>query len=140
MDSLYETKISDAKWIAFDIPGNVGWIVYIVCLVLALKGGISLFPLLSCLPAVLMLIGVAELISERVRKLDRVLPRIRVLRGFGALTLGGILGIPAAVIGLVTRPGSSLPRWMLGGAVLCAVFAGLLFTGYRQKRAQVRLR
>ena len=23
---MYESKISDAKWIAYDIPGNVGWI------------------------------------------------------------------------------------------------------------------
>ena len=27
----YKTAISDARWIAYDIPGNVGWIAYLVC-------------------------------------------------------------------------------------------------------------
>ena len=26
---LYETKISTTRWMAYDIPGNVGWILYI---------------------------------------------------------------------------------------------------------------
>ena len=33
---MYETKISDARWIAYDIPGNIGWIVYIVTVIIAL--------------------------------------------------------------------------------------------------------
>lgn len=27
---MYESKISDAKWIAYDIPGNVGWIAFLM--------------------------------------------------------------------------------------------------------------
>ena len=34
MKEIYETKISDARWIAYDIPGNIGWILYFVGLVL----------------------------------------------------------------------------------------------------------
>ena len=138
MNKLYEIKISDARWMAYDIPGNIGWIIYITCTVLALRNGISVFSLLSCIPALLMLTGVAELISERIKKLDRILPRIRVLRGFGALTLGGILGTAVSIIGLIAYPGLSLPWWMLGGSLLCGVFAGLLFAGYQQKRTQAR--
>ncbi len=138
MNKLYEIKISDARWMAYDIPGNIGWIIYVTCTVLALKNGISAFSLLSCIPALLMLTGVAELISERIKKLDRILPRIRVLRGFGALTLGGILGTAVSMIGLIAYPGLSLPWWMLGGSLLCGVFAGLLFAGYQQKRTQIR--
>ena len=33
MKEIYETKISDARWIAYDIPGNIGWILYFVGLV-----------------------------------------------------------------------------------------------------------
>ncbi len=138
MNKLYEIRITDRKWIAYDIPGNIGWIIYVTCTVLVLKNGIGLFSLLSCIPALLMLTGVAELISERIRRLDRILPRIRVLRGFGALTLGGILGTAFSMIGLIAYPGLSLPWWMLGGSLLCGVFAGLLFAGYQQKRTQVR--
>ena len=75
-----------------------------------------------------------ELISERIAKLDRILPKERLYRGFGALTLGGIAGIPVSIIGLIVRSNGNLPLWMLIGAVLCAVFAGLCFKGYRKQK------
>lgn len=28
MNELYQTNITDGKWIAYDIPGNVGWLMY----------------------------------------------------------------------------------------------------------------
>lgn len=31
---MYESKIRDAKWVAYDIPGNVGWIAFLVGLIL----------------------------------------------------------------------------------------------------------
>ena len=86
-ESIYETGISDARWWAYDVPGNAGWIIWVIFTVLSLWQGITLFSLLSALPALLMLAGVCELISERIVKLDRVLPKKRLYRGFGALTL-----------------------------------------------------
>lgn len=129
MNELYETKISDARWWVYDIPGNAGWILYFVCVVRLLRQGMGPFVIVSFLPAALMLIGIVELISERIAKLDRMLPKKRLLRGFGALTLGGLLGVIISVIGFVTEKGS---LWMLIGSVLCAVFAGLLYKGYRK--------
>jgi hypothetical protein len=82
-----------------------------------------------------MIIGIIEIVSERFSKLDRILPKIRLLRGFGALTLGGIAGIPVAVTGIILKTNSILPIWMLAGAILCGLFAGLLFTGYRKKES-----
>ena len=32
-NELYESKISDARWWIYDIPGNIGWIIYFVCCV-----------------------------------------------------------------------------------------------------------
>ena len=132
MGDLYEMRLSDAQWWACDIPGNIGWIVWIVCAVLCLKNGVTLFSALAVLAALLMLLGVIELISERIAGLGRVLSKARVLRGFGALTLGGVLGIPVALYGLA-KTGGNRPVWMLAGAVLCAVFAGLCWKGYRPK-------
>ena len=62
--------------------------------------------------------------------LDRELPKARLYRGFGALTLGGITGIAASAI---TKSGKRTKYTMGGGAALCAVFAGLLFRGYKIK-------
>ena len=78
-----------------------------------------------------MLIGVGELISERVAGLDRVLSGKRLFRGFGALTAGGLLGIPMAIHGL--KKNKKRAAAMLAGSTLCAVFAGLLLAGYKKQ-------
>ena len=117
-------------------PRHIGWIVWLVCAALCWKDGATLFSVLAVLPALLMLLGVAELISERIAGLGRVLPKARVLRGFGALTLGGIMGISVAVSGWMAKAGGHLPKWMLAGAGLCALFAGLCWKGYRRKTEQ----
>ncbi len=133
MNELYETKISTARWMAYDLPGNAGWIVWTVCTVLCLKQGFNAFSVLAALPALFMLTGIAELISEHVAGLDRVLTKKRLYRGFGALTLGGIAGVPIAVVGLISGSNGVYPVLMLPGAALCAVFAGLCFRGYRKR-------
>jgi len=135
MNDLYETKISTGQWWAYDLPGNAGWIIWLICTWKCLAQGITAFSVLSLLPAILMIIGIIEIISERISKLDRILPKIRLLRGFGALALGGIAGIPVAVTGIILKANGSLPLWMLAGAVLCGLFAGLLFIGYRKKES-----
>ena len=85
------------------------------------------------LPGGLMLLGVGELISERIAGLDRVLPKRRLLRGFGALSVGGIGGMIVSVLGLVTQKEKKHPVIMLMGSLLCAVFAGLCWQGYRKR-------
>ena len=131
-ETIYKTTISDARWIAYDIPGNIGWIIWVVCTVICLIRKADIYSIISIIPAAFMLIGVIELISERIVKLDRILPKARLYRGFGSLTFGGILGIPIAVIGLVAGTNGRLPLWMLIGAILCAVFAGLCYRGYKK--------
>lgn len=135
MNDLYETGISEARWWTYDIPGNTGWIIWLICTWKCLAQGISLFSVLALLPAVLMVIGVAEIISERIAKMDRILPRKRLLRGFGALTAAGIIGVPVSVAGICLKTNGNLPLWMLGGAVLCGLFAGLIYQGFRKKEA-----
>jgi hypothetical protein len=129
MNVLYESKLPTKRWIAYDLPGNVGWIAWNVCLFLLLKQGITWFSVLAIIPAILMLIGVIELISERMAKLDWVLPKARLYCGFGSLTVGGVLGIPVAAAGLIAAQGN-LCWWMLAGACLCALFAWLIFREY----------
>ena len=133
MNMMYESKLSARRWIAYDLPGNVGWIVWIVCLILLLTQGVTWFSLLALIPAFFMLVGVIELVSERIQKLDWVLPKARLYRGFGSLTLGGILGIPVAAAGLIAAQGSICWR-MLAGACLCALFAWLIFREYHPQR------
>ena len=55
----------------------------------------------------------------------------RLYRGFGALTAGGLLGIPMAVAGF--RRNKKRAAAMLVGSVLCTAFAGLLFAGYKKQ-------
>jgi len=30
--TIYKTDISDARWMAYDIPGNIGWMTYLAML------------------------------------------------------------------------------------------------------------
>ena len=132
-EPIYETKISDERWWANDIPGNAGWIAYLACLAKSMKSGLNAFNALALLPGGLMGLGVGELISERIAGLDRVLPKRRLLRGFGALSVGGISGMIVSVLGLATQKEKKHPALMLIGSVLCAVFAGLCWQGYKKR-------
>ena len=132
-ETIYETKISDERWWAYDIPGNLGWIAYLVCLVKNLKRGLNTFNMTALLPGGLMLLGVGELISERIAGLDRALPKRRLLRGFGALTAGGIGGMVVSALGLAAQKEKKNPVIMLAGSVLCALFAGLCWQGYKKR-------
>ena len=132
-NDMYETEISDLRWIVYDIPGNIGWISWLVCTYLCFKRGYIALGVSAIIPAVLMIIGVGELISERINGLDRLLTRRRLYRGFGSLSLGGIIAIPVSVIGIILK-GDDLTGLMLVSAVLCALFACLLFKGYKKKQ------
>ena len=127
-DAIYKTDISDARWIAYDIPGNIGSMTYLAMLAKMIRDREYGNAAVSAAPAALMITGVAELISERIEGLDRVLPKARLYRGFGALTLGGITGIAASAVANSSKMTKSA---MGGGAALCAVFAGLLLRGYK---------
>ncbi len=128
----YKTEISAVKWILYDVPGNVGWIIWIVCTVNCLRKGVDLYAGLSLIVAIIMVIGVLELISERLARLDRVLTATRLYRGFGALTFGGIIGIAVSIYGIISKTTQGLASWTLAGAVLCAVFAGLILVTFKR--------
>ena len=132
-ETIYETRISDARWWAYDIPGNAGWIAYLVFLVKSMKSGRNVFNTLALLPGGLMLLGVGELISERIAGLDRVLSKCRLLRGFGALTMGGIGGMIVSAFGVATQKEKKGPTIMMIGSLLCALFAGLCWQGYKRR-------
>ena len=151
-DVVYESCISTARWLIYDVPGNVGWIMYLVCLIRCFVKQPSCMeiPLVSTslmvgvLPALAMLIGIAELISERVLKLDRVLTRKRLYRGFGALTWGGFAGgiVGANALFAAMRSGYSIKDCQMlipltVGGMLCALFAGLILKTFRHKNKEI---
>lgn len=78
MTANYRTTISDKRWIAYDIPGNIGWITWLMCTVKEIREKGVIRSITAIVPAVFMLIGVCELISERIAGLDRVLPGERL--------------------------------------------------------------
>lgn len=142
---MYESKISNIKWIVYDIPGNIGWIAFLVGLFLCFakrpevmeSKSIFVMLFLELLCGVVMLVGIGELISERICKLDRVLPKKRLYRGFGALTFGGFAGmlisLPALTIALMNSlAGAAYLVLLCGGGFLCFLFGGLLLKEYKK--------
>ena len=134
MNTLYRTHISDKLWLLYDIPGNVGWITYTICAVRAVRKKRDLYNLAAFIPAAFMLVGVSELISERIVGLDRILTGKMLCRGFGSMAAGGLFGIFLALAGL--RKGKKHVSALLGGSLLCTVFAGLLLKGYKKEEIQ----
>lgn len=149
----YESNISTAKWLVYDVPGNVGWIMYITQLIRLFlnRPGFMEIPLVQIslvvgfFPAIAMLVGIVELIGERIRKLDRILPKKRLYSGFGALTWGGIGGVIVSLNALLTslRSGYSAeacqPLFLLAvGGALCALFAGLIFKTFHPQEQEER--
>ena len=134
MNTLYLTHISDKRWMAYDIPGNIGWITYTVCAVREVWKKKNPYHFAALIPAAFMLIGVSELISERIVGLDRILTGKMLRRGFGSMVIGGILGIPWTLIGL--KKGNKHASLLLGGSLLCMIFAGLLLKSYKREQIQ----
>lgn len=150
-NELYETKITTLRWMAYDIPGNVGWIMYITTCILAFKNQpafmdvplVLVCMIISIIPAISMVIGIVELLNERYHKLSRLLTKKRLYRGFGALTWGGFWGIIVSLTALFSsiRYGYSLTECkyivlMLLGGMLCFIFAGLIFKGFYRKTGE----
>ena len=142
----YESNISTIRWLIYDIPGNVGWILYLVCLIrcFVIQPEYMETPLVKIsltvgfLPAIAMAVGIVELISERILKLDRILPKVRLCRGFGALIWGGFAGMIVGLTAFFTalRAGYAPAEYGLllllaAGGALCAIFAGLIFRTFR---------
>ena len=88
--------------------------------------------ILLTLPVTMIVIGIAELISERIAKLDRILPAVRLWRGFGALTVGGLIGAAFALLTLKSNISIVNAVMMTTGGILCFVFVGLLLIGYKR--------
>lgn len=148
-DAVYESNISTARWLIYDIPGNAGWIIYLVCLIRCLVNrpeymGIPLVQIsliIGILPATAMVVGIAELISERIRKLDRILPKARLYCGFGTLTWGGFGGMIVCLTAFFraqrdgyTSAECRLLLLMAAGGALCTIFAGLIFKTFHLKK------
>lgn len=146
---IYETKISDVRWIIYDILGNIGWILYFICIALLFgkrpeymsNSAVYTFAVFAIVPALIMSVGIAELISERFAKLDRVLSQKRLYRSFGMLLFGALCGfvISLVMVLLNLKIGFSLSAQkctvgLLIASVLLAVFAALLFAGYKKQK------
>lgn len=145
MNRLYRTEITDKRWIAYDILGNLGWIMYLAGLIFCFAKEpesmqnemIFAVIILAVIPAVAMIVGIVELINERINKLDRLLPKKRLLRGFGALTFGGvsgtlISGIAMSLDFVLNQEVNVNFVIMCIGGILCGIFAYLLYKGYHK--------
>ena len=148
---IYKTNISDARWYAYDVPGNIGWIAFLVGLIrIAVKRpafleipAVLVLSICAVIPALLMLTGIGELVHERIRKQDRILPKWQLHLGFGALMLGGVIGMFLSASAIVISISHGMKMAACGellamslGGLLCFVFAGLLFDGYKRQRTE----
>lgn len=143
---MYESKISNKKWWVFGLLSDIGWIAFYIGLILyVVKIGIPLsftgllyIILLAC--GILILRGIVEIIDERKHKLDRLLPKKRLLRGFGCVVYGSLAGTVTALVALVSclvsKDGTQLGILYMGlmcfGAFICFIFGFPLFKAFKK--------
>lgn len=145
---MYVSNITDKEWYIYDICGNLGWIGFYTGLGMLIgsehifmQGTSSVFlAVLEIICAAGILVGLLELINERIHKLDRRLSRTRLFRGFGSITVASLSGMIITGIHLVIIYANgnreiSLYYWMMIiGELLCFVFCGLLWKGYKKEK------
>jgi len=129
---MYETKISNKKWILYDIPGNLGWILFYIGIYNLLFKMFNYIYLIGLIPIIMIFIGLCELIDERIKRLDRILPKIRFFRGFGLITYGSYIGIICSIIFLIISI-NQYAIMALIGSILCSIFCTLIYKSYKLK-------
>jgi hypothetical protein len=142
---MYKSEISNAKWMAYALLANVGWISFLIALSLCFitmpeifkNRAIVMLLLMNLLSAALMICGILELIGEHAQKLNRVLSGKCLARGFGALTIGGALGALFSLLAFVIAlwsglRGASYLIILCGGSLLCGLCSGLVMKEYRE--------
>lgn len=143
---MYESKISNKKWRVLGLLSDIGWIAFYIGLIfyiietgipLSFTGVLSII-LLVC--GIVILCGIVEIIDERYHKLDRVLPKKRLLRGFGYTVYGSLAGAVTALVALAaclvskdaTRSGILYMGLICLGAFICFIFGFPIFKAFKR--------
>ena len=138
MNKIYETQISDKKWLTLRLISDVGWLMYFAGMALYMISGadglgtviLSATFLLGWLCILAMLIGIIELVSQRIRKLNRRLKKSQLVSGFGFVVYGSLAGCLLSAASVVTdilfgyETGMCLAAQcvMAAGAFICFAF------------------
>jgi hypothetical protein len=142
---MYKSELGNAKWITCALLADIGWLSFFAALSLCLvkkpeimenKMVVTLL-VMDLFSAALMLQGIVALMCEHLKKLDRVLTGKQLARGFGALTVGGALGMLFSLLAFAIAlwnglrgVGHLLALW--GGGLLCGLCSGLILKEYRK--------
>ena len=147
----YETGISKSKWLTMGLVSDAGWIAYFTGFALYIINGadglgtvvLSALFLLNCLAVISVVIGIAELISQRIRKLSRRLSPLQLAVGFGFVVFGSLAGFlfsaAASVIDLLSGYESGMcfaaQIIMASGAVVCFAFGLPVLRSFKPENA-----
>ena len=134
MKNKYVSDISTKRWWVYDIFGNIGWILYVVMAIIsAFKHNKLPIKIITFIPCIFILVGIIELIIERIKKLDRVLTFSNLFFGFGSLFVGGILATIFSIVGTIKHFSGCHVICILGG-ILLMIFSGLLLFKYKKEK------
>lgn len=138
---MYKANISKTKRIIYDIFKDIGLIIYYIALIICFIKkpkfmNYHLLMVMNILVFVLMFNGTIELIVENFFKLNSILPKIRLYRGYGLLMLGGIIGFITSLIAIIYTTNKNVEiiyLYILSlSCILCAIFSGLIFKEFKK--------
>lgn len=139
---MYESKISTRKWIILDLIGNAGWIMFYAAMIHVFAAHRTILDnrlvfamvIIDLLSSAGILVGIVELISERFQKLDYILPKIRLYRGFGMLMVSGFIAAVATLIARLLVFNADCLSYALVGSLLCGFASYALFKEYKPQK------
>lgn len=129
---LYQSRLSPQGWTILTVAADLGWAAYLAGLVLAAgEGGPAGLFLVAAIGGLGIARGLWERIDEKKQGLRRILPRVRLYRGFGCLTLSSLVGAAAALAGYALAGGLG---WVLtaAGGLVCGGFSLALLLQYKR--------
>ncbi len=153
MNKIYTTELSGAKWLTLGLLSDFGWIAYFVGFVLYMANGadglgttaLSVTFLLNCLCVLAVMIGIIEIISQRIRKLRRTIQKGDLIFGFGFVvfgSLGGFLSSGAsAVMDILMKYESGMcfasQLLMTVGSLVCFAFGLPVLRSFKSDQRQL---
>ncbi len=134
----YTTKLSDNKRLTLGLISDAGWIAYFTGFGLYLTNGadglgtvaLSVTFLLNCLAVLAVFVGIIEILSQRIRRLNRTVQKGDLIFGFGFVVYGALGGLlvsgASAVIDILLRYETGMcfasQIIMAAGALVCFAF------------------
>ena len=153
MNKTYTSNLSAKKRLTLGLLSDAGRIAYLTGFVLYLTNGadglgtvaLSATFLLNCLAVLAVVVGIMEILSQKIRKLNRTIKRGDLIFGFGFVVFGALGGCllcgASAVIDILLKYETGMcfasQLLMTVGSLVCFAFGLPVLRSFKSDQRQL---